>query len=262
MTARCHNDTCTIHWSEVNVPTPAYQADVQLDAKSLACEGDGIGVVISPNAGNIISQEANGIFAGLPAATVVTLSGNPANKGVGPGADAGAPQESDDYVWQNLIGRDALVLISAELNFDYGIMGPTHPFSYAAGVGQKAGSLAPGAYGAGGTPNLSPFNAMVAMRLKANINAVATTPRKATRVPVSGMIDVSVSAGAERQIARVPVSWQIRVPAGDFLHVRSDCFFEGPSQTVNVIATPAAGGAELAGTGHELFNLQVTAIPL
>lgn len=264
MPARCHVDTCSVKWTEQTNPA-AYIANVDTDEGSatptIVCGPDGLQVALSDDAGQILSSLPDGLFANLPAAVVTTLSGNPANQGVGPGADSASPQDSAIYSWINTTGRDSLVFISGEWNFTYGILGPTHAFTYGGGFGQKAGSLAPGAYGAGGTPPLSPFNAMLAMRLLANVNAPPTTPRKACRVGIGGLVHVSVPTSAEQKTERVPFMYMIRVIAGATLNIKSDCFFEGPSQTVNVIATPAAGTG-LAGTGHELWNLQVAAVPL
>lgn len=274
MSARCHNDSCTVKWSEVSPGVGLlYQADVDLDSAApgvdstptLRCGDNGIEVMLSDNPGQILESVEDGLFASLPAAIVETLSGNPDNKPVGPGADSGSTQSSDTYTWTNTTGRDALVLVSGEFNFDYGIAGPTHAFSYAAGTGERAGSFASGAYngaGAGAPANaLSPFNAMVAMRLLGNVGAPPTTARKATRVDIGGLINVSNPASCERKTTRVPFFWMVRVASGATLNMKSDAFFEGPSQTVNVLATPSAGTG-LAGTGHELWNLQVSAVPI
>ena len=46
------------------------------------------------------------------------------------------------------------------------------------------------------------------------------------------------------------------------LTVTDDAFQQSTvSQTINVVATPSAGTG-LAGTGHELWNLQVAAVPI
>lgn len=266
MTARCHSDSCSIAWEEVASGSGLlYQANVVIDPDGgLVCtEDQGLGVLISGAAGNILSGGVAGLFASLPAAAVTTLSGNPDNNAVGPGADAGSPQDSDTYVYPNPTGRDSLVIVSGEFNFTYGILGPDHAYSYAAGNGEKAGRFAVGAYVGGEDPTnaLSPFNAQVAMRLLADVDTAPVTSRKATRVPVGGMINVSALAGAEQQTVRVPFFYMHRVAAGSELRMKSQAFYEGPSQTVNVVATPAAGTG-LAGTGHELWNLQAAAIPL
>lgn len=265
MPARCHNDSCTVKWSEVNTLSgPAYQADVPLDPSDLECDAtDGLRVKISPNGGNIISNPGNGLFANLPECIVTTLSGNPDNKGVAPSSDETSPQDSDTYSWTNTTGRDALVLVSGEFNFDYGILGPTHAYTYSAGNGQKAGRFANAAFEAGEAPTnrVSPFNAQLAMRLLADVNAPATTSRKATRVDIGGAIHVSVANSAERKVTRVPFFWMVRVAAGATLNMKSQAFYQGPSQTLNVAAAPGMG-VGLAGTGHELWNLQVSAVPI
>lgn len=265
MTARCHNDSCTVKWSEVNTLSgPAYQADVPLDPAHLACsEEDGLQVLISPNAGNIISNPGNGLFANLPACIVETLSGNPDNKGVAPSADDTSPQSSDTYSWTNSTGRDALLLVSGEFNFEYGILGPLHAYSYASGNGQRAGRWDASAFVGGEDPPnaIVPYNAQVAMRLLADVNAPPTTSRKAMRAPVSGVIHVSDSDSAERQVLRTPFFWMVRVADGDTLNMKSQAFYQGPSQTINVAAAPGMGTG-LAGTGHELWNLQVSAVPI
>lgn len=266
MPARCHSDSCTISWEEVASGSGLlYEANVVIDPDGgLVCTPDqGLGVLISAAAGNIISGGVGGLFASLPAAAVTTLSGNPDNNGVGPGADQASPQSSDTYVYTNPTGRDALVIVSGELNFTYGILGPSHAYSYAAGNGQKAGRIANASYEAGEAPTnrLSPFNAQLAMRLLADVDTAPVTSRKACRVDIGGMIHVSNAAGAEQKITRVPFFYMHRVGAGQQLRMKSQAFYEGPSQTVNVVATPSAGTG-LAGTGHELWNLQAAAIPL
>lgn len=257
MTARCHNDSCTIAWSEVNTLSgPAFQADVRLNPLSLACDAeDGIGVVISAIAGNALSQQADGLAVLFPEAVVETLSGNPANKGVAPSADSGSTQSSDTYSWTNATGRDAIVLVSGELNFRYGVLEDAHTYSYAAGNGQRVAALTSGAV---------PFNAQIAMRFLADVGAAPTTSRKSVRVGIGGVC-VPPSAGADRALVkteRVPFMSYIRVDNGATLNMKSDAFFEGPDQTVNVAAAPGVGGADLVGSGHELWNLQVVAVPL
>lgn len=270
MPARCHQDSCTVKWSEVSTGSgPAYQADVDLNPAWMVCEDEqGIRPLISPNAGNIISNPGNGLLATLPAAVVTQLSGNPDNKGVGPGADGDAPQSSDTYSWTNTTGRDALVLVSGEFNYEYGIVGHLHTRSYGSGTGQRAGLFADAAFnpaGAGAPTNdVLPYNQQLAMRLLADINAPATTSRKACRVDIGGVIHVSDPDGAEQKITRVPFFWMVRVAAGATLNMKSQAFYEGPSQTINVFANHVAGtdGNGLVGTGHELWNLQVSAVPI
>ncbi len=274
MTARCHEDSCSIEWSEVTTLSgPAYSAAAILnpDDPSLECVEDaGLQVMLNASVENIITRTSTGLLANLPNAVVTTLSGNPANNGVSPSADDGSAQDSDTYSWTNSTGRDALVLVSGEFNFLYGILGPTHAYSYSAGNGVRAGRIDASAYDATGAgaagddtagAQLVPFNAQLAMRLLANVNAAPTTSRKACRVGIGGMINVSNPAGAEQKIERVPFFWMVRVPDGDTLNMKSEAFYEGPSQTVNVAAAPGIGTG-MADTGHELWNLQVAAIPI
>lgn len=256
MSARCHNDSCTIEWSEVNTLSgPAFQADVRLDPNSLACgEDEGIYVLVSALAGNALSQQADGLAVLFPEAVVETLSGNPANKGVAPSADSGSTQSSDTYSWVNATGRDALALVSGELNLNYGILEDAHTYAYGAGNGQRVAAV-------GGAV---PFNAMAAMRFLANVDAAPTTSRKSVRVDIGGMC-VPPSAGADRALvktSRIPFMSYIRVANGSTLNMKSDAFWEGPDQTVNVAAAPGVGGPDLVGTGHELWNLQIVAVPL
>lgn len=281
MPARCHNDSCSIAWSEVNTLSgPAYQADVLTDGDAITngkvagqptiqCGDDGLEVIINQVSTNILRSTANGLLATLPVSNVITLSGNPDNKNVGPGADAGSPQSSDTYDWTNNTGRDALVLVSGELNFDYGVVGYQHTRSYGAGTGQRAGRFdQTTGFEAGEAPTnaVTPFNAMVAMRVLAKIGGVPGTldSVKSVRVGIGGVMHVSDSDGAERKIERIPFMFMIRVPDGDQLFIRSEAFFQGPSQTMNVFASEAAGtdGNGLTDTGHELWNLQVAAVPI
>jgi len=256
MTARCHNDSCTIAWSEVNTLSgPAFEANVQFDPTELACGDDGLELLLSAEAGQILTKTATGLLATLPAAVVETLSGNPANKGVAPSADSASTQSSDTYAWTNTTGRDAIVLVSGELNFRYGVLEDAHSYSYAAGNGQRVAALTSGAV---------PFNAQLAMRFLADVGAAPTTSRKAVRVGIGGVC-VPPSAGADRALVkteRVPFLSMIRVANGATLNMKSDAFYEGPDQTVNVAAAPGVGGADLVDSGHELWNLQVVAVPV
>ncbi len=260
MTARCHNDTCSIEWNEVNSPSPTYEANVLTDAASatptIDCGDDGLEVKLSTAAGQILSVDAVGLFANLPEAVVDTISGNPDNNGVAPSADSASPQDSDDYSWTNATGRDALVLVSGEFNFRYGILEDAHTYSYGAGNGQRVAAVA----------GSVPYNAMVAMRFLAKIGSVPTgaDSLKATRVDIGGLA-VTPTAGTDRALvktSRIPFFAMIRVAAGEVLHMKSQAFFEGPDQTVNLGAAPGVGGADLTGSGHELWNLQVSAVPL
>jgi hypothetical protein len=286
MPARCHNDSCSIAWSEVNTLSgPAYQADVLTDGDgvtngktagqpTIQCGDDGLEVIINQVDTNILQSSPYGLLAILPVSNVITLSGNPDNKNVGPGADAASPQSSDTYDWTNGTGRDALVLVSGELNFDYGIVGHLHTRSYGAGTGQRAGRFADSAFYPGTQPpageeptnSVTPFNAMVAMRVLAKIGAAPadTDSVKAVRVGIGGVMHVSDPDGAERKVERIPFMFMIRVPDGDQLFIKSQAFFQGPSQTMNIFASEAAGtnGNGLTDTGHELWNLQVAAIPI
>lgn len=275
MTARCHTDTCSVEWSEVNTGSgPAYQADVITDGEgvtngkdpgdpTIQCGDDGLEVIINQVDTNILQSTPFGLLATLPVSNVITLSSNPDNKGVSPSADESTPQSSDEYDWTNSTGRDALVLVSGEFNFDYGILGPTHAYSYAAGNGQRAGRWKSTSFEAGEDPPnaIVPYNAQLAMRLLANIDSAPVTSRKACRVGIGGTIHVSTSAGAELKVERVPFFWMVRVPDGSQLRMKSQAFYQGPSQTINVAAAPGVG-AGLAGTGHELWNLQVAAVPI
>lgn len=278
MPARCHEDSCSVAWSEVTTLSgPAYQADVVTDGDGITngktdghptiqCDGEdetGLEVILKNDPTNILMSTAQGLFATLPECVVFTLSGNPTNKGVAPSADDGSPQSSDEYDWTNNTGRDALVLVSGEFNFDYGILGPTHAYAYAAGNGERAGRFDDSAYVAGEEPpnRIVPFNAQLGMRLLADIDAAPTTSRKACRVGIGGLIHVSDSDSAELKVERVPFFWMVRVANGEQLRMKSQAFFQGPSQTINVAAAPGVG-AGLAGTGHELWNLQVSAIPI
>lgn len=259
MTARCHNDTCTIEWSEVsNLSGPAFQADVQFDPTELACGVDGLELLLSGAAGQILTKTAGGLLASLPAAVVETLltggSANPDNNGVAPSADSASTQAGDPYTWTNSTGRDAIVLISGEWNFRYGVLEDAHSYAYAAGNGQRVAAV-------GGAV---PFNAQIAMRFLADVGAPATTSRKSTRIGIGGMA-VPPTAGADRALVkteRIPFFCMMRVAAGAVLNMQSDAFFEGPDQTVNVAAAPGVGGADLVGSGHNLWNLQVAAVPI
>lgn len=218
MTARCHEDSCSIEWSEVTTLSgPAYSASVNTDVEAfvganakipghptIQCGDDGLEVIISTSAENMLVSTAAGLLVDLPNAVVVTLSGNPTNKGVAPSANSTSPQDSDQYTWTNSTGRDALALVSGELNFNYGILGPTHAYNYAVGNGMKAGRFANSAFEVGEEPpnRVSPFNAQLAMRVLADIDAPPTTSRKAARVGIGGTIHVSTAAGAAQDRAR------------------------------------------------------------
>ena len=77
MPARCHNDSCSVEWSEVSTLSGlAFEANVVLDPDgSLVCtEGEGVGVLVNPAAGNLITQSVAGLLATLPEARIVSFS--------------------------------------------------------------------------------------------------------------------------------------------------------------------------------------------
>lgn len=257
MAVNCFNDTCSVAFS-----TDAgnkYIADVHLAANGAIVCDDGAGglkVLIDPASGNLLTEGATGLYAAVTASTVTAYSGNPANAAVGAGAYDTGPQATPTYSYVNSTGHQQLVLVTGEYNYNFGILGPSHTFSYATGTGVKAGTITASS---GPTPDLSPYNASVAFRLRANVGAPATTAVATAREDIGGMIFVSVPTSAEQKYARVPFIYPVLVPAGQTLNILAEVFYEGPSQTINVLASPA-GGTGLAGTGFAIYNGKFTAI--
>lgn len=264
MAVNCFADTCSTTVTEVTtVEGPKYAIDVNFvpETGSIVCtEGEGLGVLISGNPGNRIDRLSNGLYVGLPDSFVGDFSGNPALLGVGPGSDASSPQSSAVYSIQNTSGEDALIVVEGEFNFTYAVLGSANAFNYSAGVGQKAGALNPAT-----GPDLQPFNAQLAMRLFASVGAAGSPATAVHRqnASLSGVVEVSVDTSAEIKSERRQFVHAERVPAGQYLNIRGDAFFDGPSQTINVVGTSASGTIVGAGgTGFELWNGHYSVIPI
>lgn len=254
MPARCHEDSCTVKWSEVNTLSgPAYQADVDLNPAWMVCEDPaGIRPILSPNAGNIIGNPGNGLFASLPGASLVALSANPDPLGVAPLADDGSPQSSDNYVWTNTSGRPALAIVSGTFHLRYAILGPLEAYSYASGAGSREPDIA----------GLTPYNANAAFRVDFGVNgpAVSDGNSVAARADIGGLLNTPATANDwQLKTTRIPFSRSVRVPVGGVLNIRGRAWWEGPDQTINLIAADSLVTG-LATTGFELWNLQLASV--
>lgn len=275
MTARCHNDTCTVEWSEVVTGSgPAYAADVQLDSsRSLECvEGDGIGVKLlnevaaavleERECANILRRNASGeLHAVIPQAVIQDVTTDD-NSEVDTSVELASSVKSPTHSYTNTTGCEALVLVQGSFNLDYAILGPGSTYNDADIIRAGAVEFADVAGGGSdGAQDVVPFNAQWGMRLLANINDVTPlTARVTARVATSGMCATFEGANVyQLQVYRAHFAWATAVDAGDTLYFRGDCFHQGSNQTLNVVAH---GSGDLEGLGFGLQTVQVIAFPI
>jgi hypothetical protein len=262
MPARCHNDTCSIVWSEVNIPTPAYQADVVTDAATatptIQCAGDGLEVMRSATSGNLIQSLADGLFAAVPDAIVVPFS-DPARTSIG----ADKSTSDNDYAetaihsWTNTTGASRLVLVRGQYRIEAAVLGEGSPVTSPGNL-IRVGNFSTSA-DTFAAALVTPFNAMVYSALMADIDAPPTTPVDATNMLLSGNMVTFDGAQEYQFIAeRQAFLYAVEVGAGQTLNVRSRWAYQGNDQTVNVIAY---GSGPYAGLGAFLANCDFIALP-
>ncbi len=269
MTARCHNDSCSIEWSEVEtLEGLKYQADVVLpDAGSIACIDDsGLNVklvnAVAAAAGcrNILAAEVDGdLHATIPDA-VVTAFEDASRTAIAADRDT----DNGDYAttpvheYSNVSGCDELVIVTGNLLYRYAVLG-TGSAVVAAGDLIRAGSLTTDGTGVTDATVVTPFNAMVNAVVQYGISAAPSLTLDRQQFGVSGMM--ATFAGAqEYQFGnqRRKFAQAVVVPAGESLRVDSAWAYEGKDQTVNVIAY---GSTVFATLGAYIKDAQFIALP-
>lgn len=255
MSARCFEDSCSVEWSEVTTGSgPAFQADVKTDSltatPTIKCDDphEGLFVVVSPTSGNALIETANGLFASIPN-HVISSFASASLTSMPQGTDSTPPNpvSSADFSYTNTTGRAATVIVVAELNVSYGILGLGHTFPYTSGEGKRSGSITPGAAPAGGVnaPVIG-FNAQFGSRLLGDVGVAPTpvTPVAGVRMPVGGTMNVfDGGTDIQFQVARSSVQWAVNVPNGQSVKVKGTFFYQGPSQTINVVTAQSVAGA-------------------
>jgi hypothetical protein len=238
MPARCHQDSCSIAWSEVNTGSgPAYQADARIKP-TLECSGDGLGVRLSGAAGQILSIQGDGLLASLPASFV-----KPFNDGsrtpLDYDAESGSPAETPQHFYTNTYGRPVLVIISAQLRIRGAVLG--------SGSGITDDDLIRTGKIETESParSLFPFNASLDAVLAVDTSPAPTAEAVRSRFNITGMMPTFVGALSHQFIEdRRGVSHAVIVAPGDTVYARSLWSWNGKNQTMNFSAKGSGSGFE------------------
>ncbi len=264
MTARCHNDTCSIEWNQVNSPSPAYEASVIVDDLSaIECvEGEGLDVKLAAAACNdILSQDGSGALqALLPSAQIVPFS-DAARTSVA----ATDSTDTDDYAvtplhaWENDTGCEALVIVRGQYRLQYAILGTGSAVTSPGNV-IRTGALTTDGTGVGDATVLVPFNAQWHAALLYGVDASPTNAAAVNNFATSGiMATFEGSDEYQYQVERRGFTHAIEVPAGSTLNIASRWAQQGTDQNVNVIAY---GSGVYADLGAYLADADFVVIPL
>lgn len=296
--APCHKDTCSVHWSTVEAPGQgrSYVADVNLlgsgtgnvAANSIDCAGDplnpdpnayGLGVRISPAANNLLGMDSGGLLvAGLPDPVIQTWdltlnrSVPAATDNENPLLSWGPGNVNAPYYWVNNTGRDALVILTGFFNYQFAVLGTDSTYLYTAGTGRRSSTMsASGAAVPGTVPSteanlITPYNANVRYRLLLNQAPGVNPPVTSGNAVLSENFDCGgtmfvTNTTYEKKQDRRQLAYTVIVPAGNHLGFRGEMFYEGPGQTLNVIA----GNDDVTvyqADGFSLWGMRLTALPL
>lgn len=276
MAARCFKDNCHIHWAEVEGDFgPAYEGTLQIDAdSSLYCSDPEGGLNVKTQAfgtnGNLIEKLADGsLRAALGLATVVTQDPEQLQFiAVASGARTitidgvpGVPATADfDMTWENDTGSERLVIFHGQFDLRYEVLSEVNPETDT--FLKRSGDITtrdPGPAG-GIIPSLqlNVFNAQWAMRLLVAKNGGALGAVAVEHFSTSGVTpnaDLNQNKSEYRN-----VTWVDVVPAGGSIRFRADAYFDGPAQTLNVVARPASQLPDARGfrmSGAKLYTLPI-----
>lgn len=270
MTARCHNDSCSIAWSEVEtLEGLKYQADVVLDeARGLDCvEPDGVRVKLvndtasAAGCRNILARQATGeLHASIPNAIVTsfedaTRTAIPADRDT----DAGDYATTGTHEYFNTSECDELVLVVGNLFYKYAILGEGSAVT-APGDLIRVGNFSITDAFAGSPHLVTPFNAQVNALVQYGISAAPSLTLDRQQFGVSGNM-VTFAGAQEYQYGneRRKFASSVVVPAGQSLRVNSAWAYQGKDQTVNVIAY---GSTVFATLGAHIKDGQFIALPM
>lgn len=270
MTARCFNDSCSIHWSEVTVGSGRnYQGDVQLEP-SLQCggvqgavsAGSGVGVRLSASAGNILSLSGDGLFAGFPAGQDIQLDGyddaTGANPYVGVGLDNidANPVYSADHAVTNGTGKDGMLLIKADLALYYRI-------APSLGGGDDDSGYPATVATIGGLANVCMYNAQMSAILATGAAANPTFRKERHEFDISGLVRLPAATGSTAEQYKSSVQNVISllpIAAGATVHFRGGAFYNGPAQRTNIAFSSASQSNPVR--GFRLEGIQTAIIPI
>lgn len=276
----CFKNNCAIHVEDVEVPEygPGYEILLQMDPDGgIECsDGEGgIRVKLDPSAANLITRGAGGgLLAQLPDAQGVDQIANTNDYvSVPHTADSGAAAVTPVVLsYTNATQREQLILARASLRFNFDIIRnsanlPTNGAPGATSTIRRGPiNFPPPSGSAGSAPydgNLAllPFNTQPQMQLQRRINGGAWNAVVAEKDAIGGMIYASNPAQNEQKQWWETVEHKFALAAGAVVEYRGAMFYEGPSQNLNVTATPAGNSAgDLRGFAVSLASL--LALPL
>lgn len=266
MTARCHTDSCSIAWSEVEAGGGlTYKADFRPYDQSIECVPTDLGMRVNIDTvtpGNRLSLQADGLYSGYPAGQGIEATGysdaTADNPFIGVGIDAvdGAPAYATTYTVTNTTGSDGLLLLKGDFSLYYKI---------APGIGDGDDTTGYGAAVAtiGGLSNVCIYNAQIAAILTTGTTPTPTFRRIRHEFDISGNVRLPAPTGptAEQYKSQVQ-SFLFAIPmtAGQALNFRGGAFYNGPAQRTNI----ALSGPSQANPvrGFRIEDLQAYIVPI
>jgi hypothetical protein len=263
MTARCHNDSCSIKWSEVVVGTGlAYQADLDIYDSSLelaGCPDGGLRVNISEAADNLLSLHADGLFAGYSDANRIELTGYSDavadNPFIGVGVDAveAAPAFGTNFQVTNTTGKNGLLMLKGDFSFYYRIAPGLGGGDDASGYPSTAATI-------GGLANVSMYNAQMAAILATGAAPNPTFRRVRHEFDISGLVRTPPPDNEQYKASVQPFVTVLPVAVGQVVNFRGGAFYNGPSQRTNIAFSSASQANPVR--GFRIEDLQAVIIPI
>lgn len=264
MTAHCFVETCSLTWDEVVGDFgPAYSGSVRLDPNSsVTCVEPLTGLdvkIADPVLGNILARSGTGILSAHIPAIAHVAHADDNYIAVPSGADSAAPALADLLMsYTNPTDQEQLLIVRGQFELHYDITWEGNPETDP--DLERSGDIVtrdPGPVG-GIVPSrqLTPFNAQVAMRLLQAVGAGAYSGQLVEHMNLSGMVDTNVVGGNQRKSEYRNFNFLVPIAAGATHHYKADVFFDGPDQTLNMLARPAAQGAGRRGfrvSGADIF---------
>lgn len=239
-----------------------YQADLDIVDSSLeliGCPDGGLRVNISEAANNLLSLNADGLFAGFSDNNRIQVDGfsdavadNP-YIGVGVDAVEGAPAFGTNFVVTNNTGKDGLLLIKGDFAFYYRI-------APGLGGGDDASGYPAAVATIGGLANVSMYNAQMAAILATGAAANPTFRRVRHEFDISGMVRTAPPTSEQYKASVQPFLTMIPVTAGQAVNFRGGAFYNGPAQRTNIAFSSASQANPVR--GFRIEDLQTAIIPI
>jgi hypothetical protein len=243
MPARCHEDSCSIKWSEVSTLSgPAYQADVNTDGDAtpsatptITCGTDGLQVIVSPQAGNLLSSIPDGLFAGLPIVQHGSFVG--AQVDLPNGSDADSSNSLAGYSIANSSTEDRMLVITGSFELVYkvlidsGVVARTATRMEVGGVPvESSNTIVAGP----GNPilELFPFNANIRYELTVGPGLTDLIQYSS----LSGVVGVPVGNDFEQKRDYRGFALLHEIPAGSTFNLSAIVGQSGVGQNINVLA--------------------------